>query len=185
MKHLAIATALTAATFVTGAIVLEKQQASAQYGYSSDGQISLDQLETVRNLAWPQTYNDMIGILGYPRKRSECCDYYLMPEHGWLVIRYDSTYATAKAVDYYTQEFPIESKPKERYGDGLMSEQKFRQLQYLAWPQIEADMTGTFGSPRHRTNSADYFELWSGQWAAIWYQGSTATGYSVQDSLNN
>lgn len=71
----------------------------------------------------------------------------------------------------------------EPYGaDGTLTTAEVATLQGLAWPQTYADITGTFGFPYARTEAADFFQTPDGQWAVIYYSGTTATGYGMIDS---
>jgi hypothetical protein len=58
--------------------------------YSYNGLIEPSELDSVRYLAWPQSYEAVVGRLGYPSYRSETADWYLRPGGmGKLRIDYD------------------------------------------------------------------------------------------------
>jgi hypothetical protein len=58
--------------------------------YSYNGLIETSELASVQHLAWPQTYDAIIGRLGYPSYRSEFADWYLRPGGmGRLRVDYD------------------------------------------------------------------------------------------------
>ncbi len=55
--------------------------------YGAKGDATTDQAISVESLAWPQSRNDMIGLLGYPAQMTEWADYYHY-QGRWLVINY-------------------------------------------------------------------------------------------------
>jgi hypothetical protein len=58
--------------------------------YSYNGLIESHELTSVQHLAWPQSYEAVIGRLGYPSYRSESADWYLRPGGmGRLRVDYD------------------------------------------------------------------------------------------------
>lgn len=58
--------------------------------YSYNGLVETNELATVSHLAWPQTYDAIIGRLGYPSYRSASADWYLRPGGmGRIRIDYD------------------------------------------------------------------------------------------------
>ncbi|HEY9762803.1 MAG TPA: hypothetical protein V6D07_09765 [Trichocoleus sp.] len=73
---------------------------SHQYG--AHGTISQQQLQQLQTLAWPQTYEDVIGAYGYPSHRTESADYYAIENltSRWAVIAYDGT----TAINYRLEE---------------------------------------------------------------------------------
>jgi hypothetical protein len=67
---------------------------------------------------------------------------------------------------------------------GQLSPAKVNQVQWLAWPQEYNDVVGALGYPRHRTETADYYQISGSQkWLKINYSGRSATSYEILDSL--
>lgn len=64
--------------------------------YSVDGTVSQAQLALIQSLAWPQTYPDITGAIGFPKHRSGNWDYYAISGDSsrWLVLVYEGTDAT-------------------------------------------------------------------------------------------
>ena len=74
--------------------------APGQQPYGAQGSITQQQLATLQGLAWPQSYNDMVGSFGYPAQRTETGDYYqLEGTSSWVVIEYSGT----QAIGYRTE----------------------------------------------------------------------------------
>lgn len=155
---------------------------SELYEFVQRGPISQSQIEQVTAQGFPTSYDQVVALLGSPRWRSQAQDLYQMPDGRWLAISYDGL----TAVGMTFRNAPLESTPDDadRWTNGVMSWEQFNVLQYLAWPQAGADMTGTFGSPAYRVSDADYYRLPDGRYAVVWYTGQNeAIGYAVQNSI--
>lgn len=64
-------------------------------------------------------------------------------------------------------------------GAGLLTDAEGATLRGLAWPQVYADMIGTFGYPNVRNQDADIY-LVNGSEYWVFYEGTTATGLEVK-----
>jgi hypothetical protein len=72
------------------AITSTATEANEWIPYSYNGLIESHELASVQHLAWPQSYEAVIGRLGYPSYRSESADWYLRPGGmGRLRVDYD------------------------------------------------------------------------------------------------
>lgn len=60
---------------------------------------------------------------------------------------------------------------------GVLTNEEWRTLQYLAWPQARADILGTLGQPLRIKEARDIYGIPGGQAIAILYDGDRATGY--------
>lgn len=60
----------------------------------STGQLTVQQLNTVLHLGWPQSYLAIEGALGQPHTRDTYADYYTMPNGHKLTIHYSGGTAT-------------------------------------------------------------------------------------------
>jgi hypothetical protein len=68
-------------------------QTCERYG---DGRgLSEQQAIAVQNLAWPQSYEGVIGRLGYPDCRADAYDLYRLPSGGLAQIHYSGRIATS------------------------------------------------------------------------------------------
>ncbi|MBD0268561.1 MAG: hypothetical protein ICV77_09735 [Cyanobacteria bacterium Co-bin8] len=64
---------------------------------------------------------------------------------------------------------------------GQITAAKAESIKWLAWPQSYGDMIGALGYPKHRTETSDHYQIeGSDQWLIIFYDGKTATGYSLE-----
>jgi hypothetical protein len=61
------------------AVTSTATEANEWIPYSYNGLIESHELASVQHLAWPQSYEAVIGRLGYPSYRSESADWYLRP----------------------------------------------------------------------------------------------------------
>lgn len=66
--------------------------------------------------------------------------------------------------------------------DGVLSKDDVTALFHLSWPQSYEAISGRLGFPAYRDETADYYQLPNGHWAAIYYTDTTATGYGLSDS---
>ena len=70
------------------------------YG-AAGGTLSAANANTAQWLAWPQSYDDMIGTFGYPRHRTEFTDYYAIEgTDQWLKIHYSGKTATGYSIGH-------------------------------------------------------------------------------------
>ena len=68
-----------------------------------------------------------------------------------------------------------------QYGrSGEVTDQEVTTVEYLAWPQTRADLTGLLGYPMHFTEYADYYQASGGRWLVIYYSGPHGHGYSLE-----
>jgi hypothetical protein len=72
---------------------------AGQYGLK--GTMSAQKLNTLKSLAWPQSYEDMKGSFGFPLHRTETADYYALENDAsvWVVIHYSGKSATHYALE--------------------------------------------------------------------------------------
>jgi hypothetical protein len=86
-------TALEGWDWQSTAIANPTPPACERYG---DGRgLSAEQAIAVQNLAWPQSYEGVIGRLGYPDCRTEDHDIYRLPSGGFAQIQYAGRTAIA------------------------------------------------------------------------------------------
>lgn len=63
--------------------------------YAAEGSITPDEMQIMRWLAWPQTYSDLTGAIGYPAHRTNWADFYqLEGTEQWVIIYYQEKTAT-------------------------------------------------------------------------------------------
>lgn len=60
----------------------------------SADQLTVQQLNTVLHLGWPQSYQAIEGVLGRPHTRDTYADYYTMPNGHILTVYYSGGNAT-------------------------------------------------------------------------------------------
>lgn len=100
MKPLAIASTLSALTLVSCSSItgtqVQAEQPQPLRPYGSEGTITRSELATLKGLAWPQQYEDMVGTFGFPYYRSATTDYYQVTgTTDWVAIYYSDRTATA------------------------------------------------------------------------------------------
>lgn len=99
IRHLVLAYALVALTLascssLTGSSA-HAEQSQPLLPYGSQGSISQSELATLKGLAWPQQYEDMVGTFGFPYYRGATADYYqLKGTSDWVVVYYQGRTAT-------------------------------------------------------------------------------------------
>jgi hypothetical protein len=69
-------------------------ETSNAIAYGGAGQLTAAEANLIRNLAWPQTYDDIKNAVGLPAYRTAEGDIYKLPDGGEITILYDGKNAT-------------------------------------------------------------------------------------------
>ncbi|MBD0270114.1 MAG: hypothetical protein ICV77_17695 [Cyanobacteria bacterium Co-bin8] len=99
LRHLGLAYALMALTLTSCSYAIgSSAQANTPQPltpYGSEGSITPSEVATLKGLAWPQQYEDMVGTFGFPYYRTATADYYqISGTSNWAVVYYSDRTAT-------------------------------------------------------------------------------------------
>ncbi|MBD0270171.1 MAG: hypothetical protein ICV77_17980 [Cyanobacteria bacterium Co-bin8] len=98
LRHLGLAYTLMTFTLTSCSYLGSSAQAETPQPlmpYGNEGSITGAELATLKGLAWPQQYEDMVGTFGFPYYRSAMADYYkVIGTSDWAVVYYSDRTAT-------------------------------------------------------------------------------------------